>query len=190
MSSHTVSIYQTLENRGNPDEIEAHGPYLCTSPKAWLGKGYYFWDTFIFHAHAWGEKSYGGNYVICKASFQFDWDFVFDVVGNMEHVQMLEEIARVLHENGRICTVAKSLEILKSKTDFSRQYIAVRAKDEKVDLHHRISFTNNGAEYMSTSPRVQICFFDKSLLMDCGYKIIYPEEYIHEPVGSDMFTTI
>lgn len=190
MSSHNISIYQTLENRDNPDEVEAHGPYMCASRNAWLGVGYYFWDTFVHHAHAWGKKSYGGNYFICKGTFQFDWDCVFDIVGNMEHMQILEDVSNVLRDNGKACTVAKSLEVLKGHTEFCEQYVAIRAKDEKVDLRHRVSFTKNGAEFTSTRPRVQICFFDNSSLKDCGYRIIYPKEYILEPMVGDSFTTI
>ena len=51
-----VKIYQTLEDRGNDEEIESHGPYKCLShtgngllkkgvKEPWLGEGYYFWDT-------------------------------------------------------------------------------------------------------------------------------------------------
>ena len=38
-------IYQTVEDRGNPDYVEQHGPFICTNKNAWLGEGYYFWDT-------------------------------------------------------------------------------------------------------------------------------------------------
>lgn len=40
-------LYQTVEDRNNPDDVEQHGPFLCTNKMAWLGHGYYFWDTFI-----------------------------------------------------------------------------------------------------------------------------------------------
>ena len=39
-------IFQTLEDRNNPDEVESQGPFICTN-NPWLGKGYYFWDTFL-----------------------------------------------------------------------------------------------------------------------------------------------
>ena len=44
-------IFQTLEDRNNPDEVESQGPFICTN-NPWLGKGYYFWDTFLDLAHA------------------------------------------------------------------------------------------------------------------------------------------
>jgi len=36
-------IYQTLEDRGNPDEIERNGPFSCNWNNSWLGTGCYFW---------------------------------------------------------------------------------------------------------------------------------------------------
>lgn len=190
MSSYRISIYQTLENRDNPGEVEEHGPYKCTSRKAWLGEGYYFWDTFILHAHEWGQKSYRGRYFICEGSFLFDWDFVFDIVGNMEHIRTLDDAAKVLRDNGRICTVAKSLEVIKRRTNFCKQYVAIRAKDEMVNPENRLRFVENRSEYMSVRPRVQICFFDKSSLRGCGYRIIYPERYMRDAMIDDSFTTI
>lgn len=35
-------IYQTVEDRENPDYVEQHGPFICTNKNAWLGEGYYF----------------------------------------------------------------------------------------------------------------------------------------------------
>ena len=51
-------IYQTVEDRGNPDYVEQHGPFICTNKNAWLGEGYYFWDTIIELAHWWGNLCY------------------------------------------------------------------------------------------------------------------------------------
>ena len=50
-------IFQTLEDRNNPDEVESQGPFICTN-NPWLGKGYYFWDTFLDLAHWWGTKAF------------------------------------------------------------------------------------------------------------------------------------
>ena len=68
--------YQTLENRNNPDKIEEQGPFLCSHKNAWLGKGYYFWDSFIENAHWWGQKGarYKNGYVICESTFELDED--------------------------------------------------------------------------------------------------------------------
>jgi hypothetical protein len=65
------TIYQTLENRGNLDFIENNGPFICKRNNAWLGTGYYFWESFIENAHWWGKEcnNYPNGYVICKAIY-------------------------------------------------------------------------------------------------------------------------
>lgn len=63
-----VTIYQTLEDRGNYKEVEDHGPYFCAAhdengqlkkgtKEPWLGEGYYFWDTRKTDANG-GERLY------------------------------------------------------------------------------------------------------------------------------------
>lgn len=54
------TLYQTVEDRNNPSEIETEGPFLCVRNNAWLGRGYYFWDTFVELAHWWGNTIYQG----------------------------------------------------------------------------------------------------------------------------------
>lgn len=71
-----ADIYQTLEDRQNYEEIEAHGPYFCSEryqngilkkgvKEPWLGEGYYFWDSRISDAQWWGDTIYSKKgYVI------------------------------------------------------------------------------------------------------------------------------
>ena len=61
------TLYQTVEDRNNPSEIETEGPFLCVRNNAWLGRGYYFWDTFVELAHWWGNTIYQGKYVVCQS---------------------------------------------------------------------------------------------------------------------------
>ena len=53
------TIYQTLENRDNADEVERDGPFLCNRKNAWLGTGYYFGDTFVELAGGGGRATKG-----------------------------------------------------------------------------------------------------------------------------------
>ena len=55
------NLYQTLEDRSNIDYVEENGPFICRRNSAWLGIGYYYWDTFVDNAHLWGEKIYKKN---------------------------------------------------------------------------------------------------------------------------------
>jgi len=69
----TRKIYQTLEDRNNPDVVENQGPFLCNRKDVWLGIGYYFWDSFIENAHWWGkEGARYKNYFICESSFELN----------------------------------------------------------------------------------------------------------------------
>jgi len=67
-----TKIYQTLEERGNPDDIESYRPFICRSKTAWLAHDYYFWDSFIENAHWWGTKIDTDEYVICEAEASFN----------------------------------------------------------------------------------------------------------------------
>ena len=182
-----LTIFQTLENRENADEIENHGPYMCTRSDAWLGDGYYFWDTFIGHAHSWGKKAYSNKYFICQADFVSNPEQLFDLVGNMQHLNILKEASRMTKEFDRPCTVAGTIEYLKRKTDFSSDFIAIRARDEySPNSKNLLPFTSGSKEYLNITPRVQLCVFQNVSSVVFNFRVIYPEEYISEP----LFTTI
>lgn len=93
-------IYQTLEDRNNPDEVESQGPFLCNRKDAWLGNGYYFWDSFIENAHWWGkEGARYKSYLICESSFHLN-EKCFDLYDNPEHIKNLIEIINIMKING------------------------------------------------------------------------------------------
>jgi len=94
-----VEAFQTVEDRDNPDEVEAIGPFICRRANAWLGEGYYFWDTNIDWAHEWGQRGYLNNYIICQAQVTID-ENCFDLVGNLRHQRELLEIIKVFKESG------------------------------------------------------------------------------------------
>ena len=51
------TLFQAIKDLDNPDEIEQNGPFKCRREDAWLGEGYYFWDSFVELAHWWGRES-------------------------------------------------------------------------------------------------------------------------------------
>lgn len=53
------TLFQAVKDLDNPDEIEQNGPFKCRREDAWLGEGYYFWDSFVELAHWWGRESLG-----------------------------------------------------------------------------------------------------------------------------------
>lgn len=176
MNSRTT-IYQTLEHRNNADEVEASGPFLCHRKNAWLGVGYYFWDTDIELAHEWGRNSYNGNYFICRTYLPSTGNDVFDLVGNLEHLKELREAMSVICKNYEDCTVATVIEYLKKHTEFLKDFKAVRSRDERRSSCF-LPYPG-GKAILNLRPRIQICVFNKSSLEGIPFEIIYPDDYRH-----------
>ena len=168
--------YQTLENRNNPDQIEEQGPFLCNRKSAWLGEGYYFWDSFIENAHWWGLEGYKNNYVICESTFELDEDKCFNLVDNPEHLKLFEFTKKALIEQQiHNLIVPRVIEFLKQRENF--KYEAIRANGINSKNEYRTSFVINGHQYLESFPAIQICFLTKNALNRKGFKIVYPEEY-------------
>lgn len=178
-----VDIYQTLEDKGNYDEVERHGPYFCSiknedgsikrgTKEPWLGEGYYFWDTRKDDAHWWGETVYYTNmrgYIICHTTYDQCSPLLFDLVGNMAHMDEFEECAshvKRIERKARV-SVPYVLEVLKKTENFG--YKAVRAcpitKIDRFNTRSTIYFPGDKA-IMKGFRKVQICFFDMTLLRE------------------------
>lgn len=177
-----MTLYQTVEDRDNPDYIEVNAPFICETKNAWLGRGYYFWDTHVENAHWWGNVHYNRKYVIVE----YDCDFYatnkcFDLQGNMEHLKYFYEVIAFLKKQGlhtSTTTVAKVIEYLKDKTDFSLLYDAIRVYGHlsKKD-NNTISFEIGKKYYLELMPAVQLCLFKKTSLNLSEGNIIYPDYY-------------
>ncbi|WP_423862258.1 hypothetical protein [Alloprevotella tannerae] len=173
-----TKIYQTLEHRNNNEEIEANGPYFCSlrddkgektgAKTPWLGEGYYFWDTRVEHARWWGKTIYenkGKGYVICETTYDAHSDLLYDLLGDLEifdeFVKLAQEVKAI---NNKKVSFALVLKYLKEHTDFSCTYKAIRvwaAPDHFKSSN--ICFPKSGI-YLAQIGKVQICFFDKTLL--------------------------
>lgn len=176
-----VDIYQTLEDKGNYKEIELHGPYYCSiyeedgsikkgTKEPWMGEGYYFWDTRKDDAYWWGETIYFSQYkgfVICHTTYDTCSPLLFDLVGNISHIDEFEKCALYImrKEKKRRVSFPYVLAIMKSTENFN--FKAVRAcPSTRVDehsTHNKVIFPGNKA-FMKATKKVQICFFDKTLL--------------------------
>ena len=175
----STTIYQTLENRNNKDEIEKHGPYFCSlrdkdgklksgNKTPWLGEGYYFWDTRIEDARWWGNTIYSrSGHIICKTTYDATSPLLYDLVGNIalhdEFLQTAKEIGSVLGTNKvSFCLV---LQYLKEHSNFCDTYKAIRIAAAKEETKNTDIYFPKGI-YLSAINRVQICFFDKVMLTD------------------------
>ena len=178
-------LFQTLEDRNNPDEVEKQGPFKCTK-NPWLGNGYYFWDSFIELAHWWGKQGYKNNYIICQSSYDNNPEMIFDLVGNTEQLIEFKQYVKVLKETykNKYITVSFVIEYMKKHHDF--QYKAIRAnpinstnRDEYLKSQ-RLRFSQKNVSYIELTPPLQICIINKSYIGDKNFKIIYPETYCNE----------
>ncbi len=181
-------IYQTLEDRNNPEYIEKNAPFKCNWKNAWLGEGYYFWDTFIENAHWWGEIRYNTSYVICEGTCVFDTDKCFDLVGTTEHLIEFSEAIEFLKSKKLVnndTTVARILSFIKSKiTDFKYEAIRVYGINSISEHRQRSSkyvfrlvFEQSKYQYLDYKPAIQICIFKKGTMELSNMQIVYPDEY-------------
>lgn len=185
------TIFQTLEDRGKPDDVELHGPFPCRWKNTWLGEGYYFWDTFMSNAHFWGHTRYGDTYIICEAKCVFDTERCLDLVGCTEHLVFFAEIVKQLEAKKLLrekTTVATVIEFMKSRMK-SFVYEAIRvyginsiSSSKYPQFANRIKFEEDEHknQYLDISPAIQICIFKKNGLGIRDYRIIYPVGYVAE----------
>lgn len=169
-----VTGYQTLENRNNKEVVESEGPFECTRSNAWLGNGYYFWDTEIDWAHDWGKKGYKGSYFIGEC--QLSLSKCFDLVGNMAHLKDFREVYDVvlnshLGKDPKNLIVPNIIALLKKKTNFS--YTSIRAEDVPKGTNSAY-YRQNRDELMYLNKRSQICVIDKNQVLLSPFKVVHP----------------
>lgn len=180
-------IFQTVKDLDNVDRLEQQGPIFCDSNSAWLGHGYYFWDSEIELAHWWGEVhclNYGYDYLILKSSYDKWSDSLFDLYDNAAHRRDMVTALNIAKErtNKRYITVPYLIEILKKSKNFC--YRAIRAKfDNSINAGNLIDYrpfaNKNSKSKLDLYPAIQICVLDKSFL-ESPVKVVYPNEYCDE----------
>ena len=174
-----TTIYQTLEDRDNDEEVQEHGPYWCDLYEAdgkkkegikepWLGAGYYFWDTLIENAHWWGKKIYlrkKAKYIICQSQYDSHSPHLFDLVGNVSHSHELVKCVALIEENGKgqKRSFPQVLAYLKQHADF--RYKAIRARPHPLKFVSANIYFPGGQMELEKLDKVQIFFFDKSLFI-------------------------
>ncbi len=179
-----ILLVQTLKDRDNADHVEEHGPFICVKDHAWLGRGYYFWDTHLELGHWWGKVACSGNYMICVADGVID-SSCWDLHGNGKHRIELKEVCDELIKSKLMSkesiTIPRLIEFLKKKGKFA--YKAIRALgmrsmgDSNTDFILRFPFEIQNPSYLEVYPTVQICLIEKNALCLRYYRIVYPEHY-------------
>lgn len=174
-----VQLYQTIEDRSNYAYVEQKGPFLCSRPNAWLGTGFYFWDTFIDHAYWWGDCAYRKNnkhYIICHSKVEFSPGDLYDLCDSNTLDEFHKIVDALLHAYPhRTITVPFVIEHIKKHTSFT--YKAIRVEDTSKTLENTIPFhvpyPTRYVVNMNLMPRRQICILDRTIIGVDNYKIIY-----------------
>ena len=181
-------LYQTLQDRGNIKEILDDAPYLCNWENTWLGKGFYFWDTFIDIAHWWGKIRYKKNYIICRFICEYDISKCFDLVGETDHMIDFSKAIDFLKQKKLVdenTTVSRVISFMRNSGSFNYEAIRVfgiNSIDNTKCLNrrfvYRIMFEKDKIQYLDYKPAIQICIFEKTGLNLSKASIEFPAEYI------------
>lgn len=176
-----ITAYQTLEDRDNIDVIEMDGPFKCIRPDAWLGHGYYFWDTNMDWAIGWGVTSFnkkGMEFVIARCNL--DLTNCFDLFGNVQHQNSLIDCIKVfkVSEHGKGVqnpTIPKLIEFLKRKGLFSHN--SIRSFDNPKPV--RLFYSSKKENVLFLNQRVQVCVIDRRSVLLRPFTVVYPEKYLY-----------
>jgi hypothetical protein len=186
-----TTVYQSLEDRNNLKVVRENGPFPCKRKNAWLGEGFYFWDTHIELAHWWGKVGCSNRYYIGKSSLEINQN-CWDLHGNGNHQKEFEGIIKEmaiesLYENKKT-TVRKVIEYIKKYIGFENLYEGIRVLGcESISSNQplnqkfleRVRFSDKASinAYFDVKPAVQLCLFESSSLNRKGFEIVYPEYY-------------
>ena len=178
-------LYQTVEDRYNPEQIKLNAPFLCDRTDAWLGEGYYFWDTLIENAHWWGKTVYKQKgYVVLKFLCDSINERCFDLHGNLEHLKYFNEIVSFLKNEGAVnnsTTVSMIIEFLKENASLDKKYDGIRVYGHR-SRHKTMKMffkqAPNSKQYLEFEPPVQLCLFRKDSFNLQPGLIVYPSHYV------------
>ena len=179
-------LYQTLEDRYNVDYVESHGPFLGDIRATWLGKGYYYWDTFINSAHFWGWSSYARfnkNYIIAKTELTLPQERTLNLLdpNDLKKFSTWIEEFELTFPDKKV-TIEKVITHIQNIMGNSFPYVAIKAQfnDSINNSQYQRRIYPNGRAYLDLQPAIQICIFDKTIIGPNNFKVIYPPNYSDE----------
>ena len=180
-------FYQTLKDKNNPLEVMTDGPYECRAENAWLGQGYYFWDSFKEYAHWWGEAKVKPPYMICQAKCnEYNEKQCLDLVGNTEDMALFDSIVNAMKHEGlfddKTTTVSEVIFYLKKIGLFdwkAMRVIGANSISPKrfPNYTFRMNFEVDQKFWIDYKPPIQICLYEKNAFGLHSYSVIYPEKY-------------
>lgn len=157
-------LYQCVEDRGDT----LCKPIICKADDAWLGEGFYFWDSEIDDAHWWGHAHYGDLYLIYQSQYDYDSLDYLDLLGNTEHRKYFFTFAEAIkNKRNGAYTVGQTIELLKRiDKQFLTTYKAIRALPENLKSKTFHIYFENDKFFLSNRTRIQMCVIDTSFLIE------------------------
>lgn len=185
--------FQTLKDKGDPNNAVTNGPILCKDEKAWLHTGYYFWDEDIDVAHWWGKVHCQKKYIICKSKYIRDLNRCWDLYNCYEHRleirSIVKEIKRRNINKGKEVRVRDVINHLIDTGCMKYEAVRVAGTNsiseegkfhDSIPLEIRNTRWGSVAHKLDLRPAIQICFYTKEALDRTGFNIVYPDKYINE----------
>lgn len=179
-------VYHTVEDQDNADYIESNAPFKSFDKNAWVGPGFYFWESFIEYAHGWGKIHYKGNYVICSGKIaEKNENDCFDPVGDTEHMTYLQYLVDKIKERKpkenitfeKTIRYAKEIGVFPFKiiriTDILKQY----PNDSNSNVL-KLRDAGSKPSFMSIKKRIVIYTESMSNVNLEDFKIEYPDKYV------------
>lgn len=182
--ANTVTAYQTLEDRDNIDYVESDGPFQCKRGDAWLGHGYYFWDSNLQWAIDWGENSFktkGKEFIVASCGIDLSKQCL-DLFGSVADKLEFLRIVEVMKQSGKIkehhrLILPNIIQFMVSNNIFP--YKSIRSADyPKMQLRLYFSSNPDRGEFTILNQRVQICVKQKKEVVLQPFKVIFPEKYL------------
>ena len=169
--SNLTTLYQTVAFKNSIAYIEGNGPFLCNRDDAWLGEGYYFWDSLIDNAHFWGKKSYNNEYYICEFKALIENSNCFNLLEPkmmLEFREFLKTYQEYYKDKSDKPTLKDVLVFIRRKLPlFFKKYKAIKLESVTQSKYIVSDDTNilkiikGRHEEVMLAKLVQVCIYDK-----------------------------
>ncbi len=182
----TLDTYHTCRDQGGAKFILSNAPFISEdNSRQWLGQGFYFWYGSLDLAKEWGHKSvqtasYG--YVVLSVVLRLKQEYIFDLVGEPQHMQIFEKYAKAYTQEltkakvgAADISVSELMSVLRAtRKEIGFDFRAVKVATQKTRELRR--FIPGKNEVLGSNPRQQICVFPE-------YKCAIFKVHIEKPEG-------
>lgn len=151
-------------------------PIFCGKPTAWLGKGVYFWESFIenarqygqTHCAEWGKENRCKGFAVYKVDVDYG-DRCFNLVDGADDLRYVLDLYNSLKSKnvkGRPIRFFELIQIMRSDDEFRKEYDCVRSCPNgglapALSLEYTLPEDSIKAKFFFTPP-IQVCFWQNA----------------------------